>query len=195
MRRFLVLSAASVLGITITALGWVAVEIARQSNREEARKADVIVVLGAAEYMGRPSPVLKARLNHALDLYHKGLAPLILATGGSGLNSRFTEAEAARDYLVQHGVPSENVLLEAEGTSTFQSTLAAAEMLHWLGLSKCIVVSDGYHIFRAKRMLEARGIQVYGSPRRSTPEGPLHEGWLYLRQSAGYWLWRMNLAR
>jgi len=195
MRRLFFFGLMAVILIACVALVWVTVEVAYQANIDEARNADVILVLGAAEYMGRPSPVLKARLDHALDLYRKRLAPLILVTGGFGAGSRFTEAEAARDYLVQKGVPSEDILLELDGTSTFQSIAAAAEIFDRLDLDACIVVSDGYHVFRAKKMLEARGIRAYGSPRVSSLDDPWLQIKLYLRQAAGYWVWYLNLAR
>ena len=195
LRRALLVTICLVLATGVAGLGWTAIEIARQSRRDEAKPSDVIVVLGAAEYMGRPSPVLRARLDHALSLYEQHLAPRILVTGGSGENSRFTEAEAARDYLVRQGVPGENILLEAEGTTTLQSINAAAEIMEQRGLRSSIVVSDGYHVFRAKRMLEHRGLRAYGSPRQSPEGDPLRQSWLYLRQSAGYWLWVLRLSR
>jgi len=170
-----------------------AVRIARQSARDEARQADVIVILGAAEYRGRPSPVLKSRLDHGLELYREKKAPLILTMGGAGGDPVFTEGEVGRDYLIRHGVPSEAILVEAEGESTMHSTAAAAEIMRRMGLRSCIVVSDGYHIYRAKKMLEAQGFQVFGSPR---PEGRMsapHHWWLYLRQSVGYLLWRCGV--
>lgn len=181
--------------LAATVLGWTAFEIAQQSERDEARAADVILVLGAAEYMGRPSPVLKARLDHALELYQRKLAPRLLLTGGAGEGSKFTEAEAARDYLVKQGVPAENILLETEGTTTLQSIAAGAEILDRLSLRSCIVVSDGYHIFRAKSMLEHRGVRAYGSPRHGGSASATRQARLYVRQAAGYWLWRLGLSR
>ncbi len=195
MKRFLTVAPALFLAAAVTALTWVAVQIALQSNRDEARTADAIVVLGAAEYMGRPSPVLQARLDHALYLYRQALAPLIVTTGGHGAKSPFTEAEAARDYLVARGIPSESVLLENEGTSTLQSAAGAAQILHQHNLNTCIVVSDGYHVFRAKRILEEHGIQAYGSPRPSEDPGAAEAAKLYVRQAAAYWLWQFGMSR
>jgi uncharacterized SAM-binding protein YcdF (DUF218 family) len=167
--------------------------IARQSTVDEARPADVILVLGAAEYRGRPSPVLEARLNHALYLYHKSLAPLILTTGGSGGDPTFTEGEVARAYLSKHGVPSEAIMVESEGESTVYSTAAAAEIMRRTNLKSCIVVSDGYHIYRVKKMLESQGMSVYGSPRPSEPQTGWREEWLYSRQAIAYALWRIGI--
>ncbi len=171
-----------------------AVQIRRQARVDEARTADVIVVLGAAAYRGRPSPVLKARLDHALALYRRGLAPRILTTGGSGGDPVHTEGEVGRAYLVQREVPSEAILVEAEGESTVHSLAAAAEIMRRMNLDSCILVSDDYHIFRAKRILQARGFRVYGSPRPAPPRPALTEWWLCLRQAVAYWLWTLGIA-
>src|SRR5579863_9796782 len=123
----------AITGISVLALGGMALQIAsverdirRQSTVDESQPADVIIVLGAAEYRGRPSPVLEARLNHALYLYLQQLAPRILTTGGAGGDPTFTEGEVAHAYLSRHGVPSEAILVENEGATTVQSTVAAA---------------------------------------------------------------------
>jgi uncharacterized SAM-binding protein YcdF (DUF218 family) len=195
MTRFLVAASALLLAAAVIAVAAVALRVGFESGRDEAQQADVIVVLGAAEYMGRPSPVLKARLDHALDLYRRGLAPLILTTGGRGERSPFTEAEAARDYLVARGIEGERVLLEVEGTTTLQSAAGVAEILKQHNLNSCIVVSDGYHIFRVKRMLEDHGIQVYGSPRPSERHDSIQNAKRYVKQSAAFWLWRFGLSR
>jgi len=175
-------------------LFYVAREIERQSTIDEAREADVIVVLGAAEYRGKPSPVLQARLNHALVLYLKDLAPYILTTGGAGGDPNFTEGEVGRAYLTGHGVPPEAIIADPEGATTAESLDSAAETMHRMNLHTCIVVSDGYHIFRVKRLLESQGIKVYGSPR--PPTGSLTRSQLrrlYFRQAVGYALWRVGI--
>ncbi|HLJ16700.1 MAG TPA: YdcF family protein [Bryobacteraceae bacterium] len=180
----------------VAVFGWLAVvarQIEQQSTVDEAHPADVIVVLGAAEYRGRPSPVLEARLNHALFLYLQNMAPRILTTGGSGGDPVFTESEVGRAYLSKRGVPSEAILVEPEGSSTAQSIAAVAEIMHRMGLKSCIVVSDGYHIYRVKRMLEARGLKVYGSPRPSVPRDDWRQRWLYLRQAVAYLLWSIGI--
>ncbi len=174
-------------------LTYLSVRIARQSTLDEARPADAILVLGAAEYRGRPSPVFKARLDHGLALYQSKMAPVLITTGGAGGDPDYTEGGVGRSYLIGHGVPSEAIIVEPEGATTAHSIAAAGEILERMGLKSCILVSDGYHIFRAKKMLEYRGIQVYGSPRQASP----HEGdqwWLYVRQSAGYLLWALGLS-
>ena len=187
---------AAVLGSFVLAgyLTWIARQIYEQSYVDEARPADVIIIMGAAEYRGRPSPVLRARLDHGLELYRRGLAPRILTTGGAGGDPVFTEGEVGRNYLVRHGVPSEAILLEDEGESTHHSIAVAAEIMRRLRLRSCIVVSDGYHIWRAKKMLEFRGLDVFGSPRPSEPRDTWRERWLFVRQAIGYTLWQAGVA-
>lgn len=177
----------------LTWLGWLTLHIHAQSTVDEARPADVIVVMGAAEYRGKPSPVLKARLDHGLSLYERKLAPRILTTGGAGGDPVFTEGTVGRNYLIGRGVPSEAIILEDEGETTVHSTVAVAEIMTRMGLKSCILVSDGYHIFRAKKMLEARGMQVYGSPRAIKPETGWRDWWLYTRQAVGFALWRLGV--
>jgi uncharacterized SAM-binding protein YcdF (DUF218 family) len=171
----------------------VARDIRRQSNVDEARAADVILVLGAAEYRGRPSPILEARLNHALFLYRQGLAPRVMTTGGKGGDPVFTEGEVGRAYLSRHGIPSEAIIVESEGDTTVYSTAAAAEIMRRMNLHSCIVVSDGYHIYRVKRMLQFDGIDVYGSPRPSEPRHGWRQEWVYLKQAIAFGLWRVGI--
>lgn len=188
------LGLAAAAGVVVCAeLYSIARAIARQSAVDEARPADVILVLGAAEYRGRPSPVLMARLNHALWLYREGLASRILTTGGSGGDPTFTEGEVARAYLSKHGVPSEAILVESEGETTVHSTAAAAEIMRRMNLGSCIVVSDGYHIYRVKRMLQFQGMRVYGSPRPSEPQEGWRKEWVYFRQAVAFALWRVGI--
>jgi uncharacterized SAM-binding protein YcdF (DUF218 family) len=168
---------------------WISVQIERQSVRDEARPADVILVLGAAEYRGRPSPVLRARLDHALELYRRSLAPRIMTTGGAGGDPVFTEGGVGQEYLSKKGVPSEAIIVENEGNSTVHSTALAGEIMKRMGLKSAIVVSDGYHIYRVKKMLEARGIKAYGSPRPGSRRESLREQWNYVKQAIGYMLW------
>src|SRR5579863_8317545 len=174
----------AITGISVLALGGMALQIAsverdirRQSTVDESQPADVIVVLGAAEYRGRPSPVLEARLNHALFLYLKHMAPRIITTGGAGGDPVFTEGSVGRAYLSEHGVPPEAIVVEREAGSTAQSVAAVAEIMRRMNLKSAIVVSDGYHIFRVKKMLESSGLQVYGSPRPSAPSGEWRARW------------------
>ena len=168
--------------------------IERQSTVDEARSADLIVVMGAAEYHGRPSPVFKARLDHALLLWNRGIASHILTTGGAGGDPNFTEGGVGQAYLVSHGVPPEAIVVEPVAESTAQSAVAIREIMRRMSLASCVVVSDGYHIYRTKRMLQRDGIAVFGSPRPSaTVEGP-QKWWLYTRQGVGYLLWSAGIV-
>lgn len=171
-----------------------AAQIQQQSVLDEARPADAIIVLGAAEYRGKPSPVLEARLNHALYLYLTAMAPRIITTGGAGGDPVFTEGSVGRAYLTERGVPPEAVVVEREAESTAQSVAAVAEIMRRMNLKSAIVVSDGYHIFRVKKMLESSGLQVYGSPRPSAPSGGWREQWLYYRQAVAYLLWKIGIS-
>ena len=169
------------------------VRIDRQSARDEARPADVIIVMGAAEYRGHPSPVLRLRLDHAVELYQQRLAPYIMTTGGPGGDPSFTEGGVGRSYLIDHGVPAESIIVENEGESTAWSLTAASEILRRMGLRSCIIVSDGYHIFRVKKILQQQGFTVFGSPREAGDTTLTRQWWLYLRQAVGYGLWKIGV--
>ena len=195
MKRFVgVVVTVLALGIPAFYLTRVAGEIQQQSTVDEAQPADAIIVLGAAEYRGKPSPVLEARLNHALWLYIKGLAPHIITTGGAGGDPVFTEGSVGRSYLSKRGVPPEAIIVENEGESTAYSVAAVAEIMDRMSLHSAIAVSDGYHIYRVKKMLQSHHIQVYGSPRPSVAPTGWKEKWLYLRQALGYSLWRVGIT-
>lgn len=187
----------SALVTSLTALilyvAYLTVRIEQQSVRDEARPSEVILVLGAAEYRGRPSPILEARLNHALFLYRQEMAPRIITTGGKGGDPMFTEGEVGRAYLSRHGIPSEAIIVESEGETTVHSTVAAAEIMRRMNLHSCIVVSDGYHIYRVKRMLQFQGIDVYGSPRPAQPHHGWRQEWIYLKQAIAFELWRVGI--
>jgi uncharacterized SAM-binding protein YcdF (DUF218 family) len=185
------------IGVVVAALliyiAYLSGRIERQASREEARPSDVILVLGAAEYRGRPSPVLRARLDHALELYHQQIAPRIMTTGGAGGDPVFTEGTVGRSYLISQGVPSEAIIVEAEGQSTVQSVTLAGEIMRRMGLRSVVVVSDGYHIYRVKEMLRANGLEVYGSPRKERNPDTFHEHWNCVKQAVGYVLWRFGV--
>ena len=192
-RAVWVAMAAALAGLMV-AVGYLSVRIGQQSTRDEAQPADVIVVLGAAEYWGRPSQVLRARLDHALELYQRKLAPHIMTTGGAGGEPVFTEGGVGRSYLIGHGVPPEAIIVETEGESTVHSTTLAGEIMRRMGLHSAIVVSDGYHIYRVKKLLESRGLQAFGSPRKEHIPEPLRDRWNYVKQAVGYLLWRVGVG-
>ena len=169
------------------------VRIVRQSWRDEARPADCIIVLGAAEYSGRPSPVLRARLDHAYDLFKRGLAPIVITTGGNGGDPKFSEGGVGRAYLMSRGIPEQDIIAETQADNTDESVERVAAIMNENGMHTCIAVSDGYHIFRIKKMLEQHGFTVYGAPRPQThPLTKGHETELILREIVSYGLWRIE---
>ena len=135
------------------------------------------MVFGAAEYNGIPSPVFRARLDHAFELEERGLAGIVLTTGGRGGDPHFTEAGVGRDYLIQRGVAEVKVISESQSETTLASIRAVTRLLKERGAYSCIAVSDGFHLFRIKQMFAAEGITVYASP---TPDSPI-ESEPYLR--------------
>jgi uncharacterized SAM-binding protein YcdF (DUF218 family) len=143
------------------------------ASRDDAHPAEAIVVLGAAQYNGRPSPVLKARLDHALVLYKQGLAEAIITTGSYGQDPNFSEAEVGRKYLVQRGVPITNILTEQGSGTTYDSIQAASGLLKAKGWRTALVVSDGFHLFRVKQMFADNGVVAYTSP---APNSPIEVG-------------------
>jgi uncharacterized SAM-binding protein YcdF (DUF218 family) len=139
------------------------------SQRDERRPVDAIVVLGAAQYNGRPSPVLKARLDHALGLYRDGLAPLIVVTGGVGRGDTTSEAIVGRRYLMAHDVPASAVAAQPEGRSTAASMTAVATWLRGRGLTRVLLVSDPFHMFRLRLEARRTALEAYMSPTESSP--------------------------
>ena len=121
-----------------------------EANVDEAHPADAIVVFGAAEYVGRPSPVYRARLDHAYELFERGMAPLIITTGGAGKDPKFSEGQVGRDYLSKLGVPDVNLIAETQADDTEQSARRVAVILEANELKSALLVSDAYHLYRAK---------------------------------------------
>jgi uncharacterized SAM-binding protein YcdF (DUF218 family) len=144
-------------------------QIRDSAVRDEARPADAIVILGAAQYNGHPSPVLKARLDHAYDLYRMNLAHVIITTGSYGPDPNFSEAQVSTRYLVGRGVDVANIITESGSGSTYDSVQAAASALKANGWKSALVVSDGFHLYRVKRMFADAGIPAYTSPAPNSP--------------------------
>lgn len=140
-----------------------------QARTDQARPVDAIVVLGTTQFNGRPSPVLRARLDHTLALYRDGLAPLIVTTGGRQEGDAFTEAEASRDYLVAQGVPAEAIVLENAGRSSVDSMRGMAPLLKARNLRRILLVSDGFHLLRLKLMARDLDLVAYASPVPNSP--------------------------
>jgi uncharacterized SAM-binding protein YcdF (DUF218 family) len=139
------------------------------SQEDQRRRAEAIVVLGAAQYNGRPSPVLRARLDHALGLYREGLAPVLVVTGGVGVGDTTSEAMVGRRYLMAHGVPAEAVAAEAVGRTTTASMDAVATWLRGRGIRRVILVSDPFHMFRLRLEARRTALEAYTSPTESSP--------------------------
>jgi uncharacterized SAM-binding protein YcdF (DUF218 family) len=186
-----------VLAVFALALVWVGAIywlVSQQAEKDESQKADAIVVFGAAEYAGHPSPVYRARLDHAYTLFREGMAPLIITTGGGAQDPRFTEGGVGRDYLVAHGVPDRNIIAETQSNDTSESAVRVANIFRANGIHTCLAVSDGYHMFRVKQMLGREGVTVYASPR---PDSRLPSRWerirLKLREVMSYTAWKARL--
>jgi uncharacterized SAM-binding protein YcdF (DUF218 family) len=139
------------------------------SQQDQRRPADAIVVLGAAQYNGRPSPVLRARLDHALQLYREGLAPRIVVTGGVGRGDTTSEATVARNYLLNRKVPARAVVAQPQGRSTQASMTAVADWLEAAHLKRVILVSDPFHMFRLRMEARRTNLEAYTSPTESSP--------------------------
>ena len=151
---------------------WLYRAIRKQATANQARPAGAIVVMGAAEYDGAPSPVYRARLDHAFDLEEDGLARWVITSGGRGGDPHYTEAGVGRDYLIQKGMATGKILAETHGETTYQSVRAISQILRSLRASTCIAVSDGFHLYRVSIYFASFGITVYGSP---APESAIEE--------------------
>jgi uncharacterized SAM-binding protein YcdF (DUF218 family) len=159
-----------VLGLALLAalgwFGWLYFQIRTVAAQDNARPADAIAVFGAAEYSGRPSPVLHARLDHAVELYREQIAPLVITLGGgSDLDSGMTEGGVGRDYLLANGVPFDQIVAETTSVDTRQQVSRLAEIARERHLNSIVVVSDGTHLFRVRKLCEDAGLTVYTSPR------------------------------
>ena len=162
-------SAFALLTLVAVYLAVTFIQVWRTARHDSARPSDAIVVLGAAQYDGRPSPVLAARLDHALALYEEGVAPVIVVTGGSRPGDRFTEATAGATYLHEHGVPDNAILRETKSHSSWESLAAAARFLKARDETKVVLVSDPYHAARIDDIAEEVGLDAVTSPTRTSP--------------------------
>ena len=183
------LAAAALLWLVVTC-----VRIASEASRQEIHPADAIVVFGAAEYSGRPSPVYRARLDHAFDLFQQGVAPVVITTGGAAADPSYSEGGVGHDYLMHRGIPDSNLIAETQGSDTAQSAQRIGVIMRANHMHSCIAVSDAYHVFRIRKLLEHERLQVYVSPR---PDSRPHSLWqrteAILREAASYLVWRLHL--
>lgn len=151
-------------------LGVTFVQVWQASRTDGASTAEAIVVLGAAQYNGRPSPVFQARLDHAADLYQRGVAPLVVVTGGRVVGDDLTEAAVAGGYLASRGVPADAVRRESYGASSYESMAAAARILRAEGADDVVLVSSPYHALRTEHIAEEVGLTGHASPATASPE-------------------------
>jgi len=193
-RHWILWSVAALLAVAAVCLILISAKIVREASREEVRPVDAIVVFGAAEYAGRPSPVLRARLDHAFDLFQQGVAPVVITTGGSGEDPNYSEGGVGRDYLMRRGIPERNLIAETQSSDSAQSAQRVAVIMRANGMHTCLAVSDEYHVFRIKRLLEDQGIHVYVAPRLgSRPHTRWQRAMAVLRESVSYLLWRLHV--
>ena len=169
MRRHLVRLLLAGLVAAFVAFGWATFRIWETGNRDDRRDVDAIVVLGAAQYDGRPSPVFRARLDHAVDLYESGVARYLVVTGGKAQGDRTTEGAAARAFALSRGVPAAAILLEDRSRTTLESLRGVATLLRDHQLGSAVFVSDRTHMLRVLRIARDEGITAYGSPTATSP--------------------------
>ncbi len=183
--------------LLLLALLWlaaVAAWIVWVGQRDQAAPADAIIVLGAAAYDARPSPVFEERIRHGLDLYQRGYAPVLIFTGGYGNGARFAESQVARRYALKHGVPESAILIESSSRTTRQNLEQARKLMQQRGLHRVIVVSDPLHMSRALRLSHELGIDALGSSTPSTRFRTVQTQWRFLLQEV-YFFHRDLVAR
>jgi uncharacterized SAM-binding protein YcdF (DUF218 family) len=172
VRRVLKISrrvAIVLVAVGLAYLSVVFVQVWLAARRDDARPSDAIIVLGAAEFDGRPSKILAARLDHAIDLYRRGIAPVVVVTGGRQPGDRFTEASVGASYLHDHQVPERAILRETTGRSSWESLAAAARFLKQRHLTRVVLVSDPYQSARVEDVAHDVGLQATTSPTRTSP--------------------------
>ncbi|HEY1805717.1 MAG TPA: YdcF family protein [Terracidiphilus sp.] len=191
--RFILLIVLLVVGGASAWSRWVYVQIETYAHLDQAAPADAIGVLGAAEYDGRPSPVYRARLDHALELYHRGIAPLIITLGGPG-GDQYTEGSVGAGYLISKGVPEQAIIAETESRNTEESARRIAVIAHVNGLHRLVVVSDDTHMFRIHAICAAEGLDVLTSPRRRpAQQDRILQAERIAHEILSYSLWRLHL--
>jgi uncharacterized SAM-binding protein YcdF (DUF218 family) len=168
--------------------------VVHDAREQQLRPADAIVIFGAAEYDGRPSPVFRARLDHGYDLFRKGLAPMVITTGGAAADPNYSEGGVGHDYLMRRGIPEMALIAETQASDTSESAQRVAVIMRANRMNTCIAVSDAYHVFRIRKMLEHEGLQVYVAPRAdSKPKSAWQRGTAILRESSSYLVWRLGV--
>ncbi len=179
-----------ITGICLLFVGGTAVSVYTYAQKDETRSADAAVVLGAAVFGNRPSPVLRERINHAIELYEQGVVNTIIFTGGVGRNDTLSEAEVSANYAIAHGIPADAILLEDQSTTTRENLINVQSMAATHDLHSFLIVSTPFHMKRAMSLADDLGMKAYSSPTRTTQ-------WIsrrtkfraYLREVAAYALY------
>jgi uncharacterized SAM-binding protein YcdF (DUF218 family) len=172
-----------------------AVRVARQAELDETRPAGAIIVFGAAEYSGRPSPVFRARLDHAYELFTRGVAPIVIITGGAGGDPLYNEGGVGRDYLLARGIPDYNLIAETQTDDTAEQAERTAAIMRTNGIKDAVAVSDAYHLFRIKQLMKAQGVTVYGAPRSaSVPRNRWGRIVGLTREAISYLFWKLHIT-
>lgn len=185
----------AVAGVLLLFFGLTGMRIVRAASEAPSKKADVIAIFGAAEYAGRPSPVYRARLDHGYELFRKGMAPVVITTGGAAQDPDFSEGGVGRDYLLRRGVPEQALIAETQGSDTAQSAARVANIMRANGMHSCIAVSDAYHVFRIRALLEHEGVQVELAPRPESRPHPLWERLAaVMREAMSYLVWEAGMT-
>lgn len=182
-------------GAVILFFGITGSRIVAAAGESPAGKADAIAIFGAAQYAGHPSPVFKARLDHGYELFEQGLAPIVITTGGAGQDPEFSEGGVGRDYLLRRGVPEKALIAETQGSDTAQSAIRVGNILRVNGMHRCIAVSDAYHVFRIRALLEREGIEVEVAPRpESRPHSIAERFMAVMREATSYLAWKVGVS-
>jgi uncharacterized SAM-binding protein YcdF (DUF218 family) len=180
--------------MVLAAFSSIFITILNDSTKQELHSADAIIVFGAAQYDGRPSPVFRARLDHANELFRQGLAPLVITTGGSAADPKFSEGGVGHDYLMRKGIPESALIAETQANDTAESAERVAAIMRANHMDSCLAVSDAYHMFRIRMLLMHQGLHVFLVPR---PDSRPKSLWLstvaLMKESASYLLWRAGL--
>lgn len=191
--RLIILGLLLVAGVAAGWSYWVYAQIENYAGDDQAAPSDAIAVFGAAEYDGKPSPVYRARLDHAESLYNKGIAPLIITLGGDG-GDQFSEGGVGRQYLMASGVPESDIIAETESRSTVEAAHRLAVIARANSLKRLVVVSDSTHLFRIHAICAANGLDVLTSPRPRVPTaGDDSDFDPILHEILSYTAWRLHL--
>ncbi|MCU1272118.1 MAG: hypothetical protein JWN74_3412 [Acidobacteriaceae bacterium] len=180
--------------VVLAAFSSIAFTIVHDAGKQELHPADAIVVFGAAQYDGRPSPVFRARLDHAEQIFRKGLANVVITTGGSAADPKFSEGGVGHDYLMRKGIPESALIAETQASDTAESAERVSTIMRENHMTSCLAVSDAYHMFRIRMLLAHQGLQVFLVPR---PDSRPKSVWLraiaLMKESTSYLLWRAGL--